>query len=168
MYVYKYLEKYCSVAKPFRSNYRSLDPIYGFYFDCADFPNQKRNEKRWDVRKKKSRSYWHRSSSRHGLTVAGETEISRLSLFSVQLFAGKTVVAGAAKKKKRELSCSQRKCSDFFTHLCGCPCIFLLMATAPPPFLFSFSLCCTGSSRGECAVLSWTSCRTDARIRKDS
>ena len=45
MYVYKCLEKYCSVAKPFRSNYRSLDPIYGFYFDCAVFPNQKRNEK---------------------------------------------------------------------------------------------------------------------------
>ena len=55
MYVYKCLEKYCSVAKPFRSNYRSLDPIYGFYFDCADFPNQKRNEKRWDVRKKKKK-----------------------------------------------------------------------------------------------------------------
>ena len=53
MYVYKCLEKYCSAAKPFRSNYRSLDPIYGFYFDCADFLNQKRNEKRWDVRKKK-------------------------------------------------------------------------------------------------------------------
>ena len=66
------------------------------------------------------------------------------------------------------MSCSQRKCSDFFTRLCGCHCIFLLMATAPPPFLLSFSLCCTGSSRGECAVLSWTCCRTDARIRKDS
>ena len=46
MYVYKCLEKYCSVAKPFRSNYRSLDPIYGFYFDCADFPNQKKKKKK--------------------------------------------------------------------------------------------------------------------------
>ena len=67
-----------------------------------------------------------------------------------------------------QLSCSQRNCSVFFTRLCGCHCTFLLMGTAPPPFLFSFSLCCTGSSRGECAVLSWTCCRTDARIRKDS
>ena len=37
MYVFKCLEKYCSVAKPFRSNCGSLDPVFRFYSDCADF-----------------------------------------------------------------------------------------------------------------------------------
>ena len=54
MYLYKCLEKYCSVAKPFRSNCRYLDPIYGFYFDCADFPTKRETESDEMYEKKKS------------------------------------------------------------------------------------------------------------------
>ena len=36
------LEKYCNVAELFHSNCGSLDPICGFYSDCAEKENEKR------------------------------------------------------------------------------------------------------------------------------
>ena len=117
MYVYKCLEKYCSVAQPSVQITDLWTPFTGFILIVRIFPTKRETKSDGMYGKKKKKSVilaplffptWSNRRMRdRDKLVERRTgklcwEIKLVTLFSVQHFAGKTVVAGAAKKKKKK------------------------------------------------------------------